>query len=181
MATVAAKKFRELILYICLKSELDAAFGLVKLYKDLFFADLDAYRNIGHTITGQTYQKLPQGPAPRRAKPVLREMQRADELVIRERAVWSYVQQRPFALREPDLGLFDEREIAITDDVIARYADASAASISDASHDFLGWQLADIGEDIPFSVAFVNLRPLTDEERAYALTLDNLPDYVRKR
>ena len=57
-------KFRELIVYICKKSEGDPTFGAVKLNKILYYADFAAYRILGKPITGAQYQKLREGPAP---------------------------------------------------------------------------------------------------------------------
>jgi hypothetical protein len=57
-------------LLIATRSEGDEPFGAVKLNKLLFYADFFAYVKFGECITGQEYQKLAQGPAPRRMLPV---------------------------------------------------------------------------------------------------------------
>ena len=65
-------KLEALIGYIAEQSEGDRHFGLTKLNKMLWFIDLEAYRSLGETVSEQTYQKLPEGPAPRRMLPVLK-------------------------------------------------------------------------------------------------------------
>ena len=79
------EKLRGLILHICIRSEDDEAFGAVKLNKLLFFSDFLAFVRLGKAITGQEYQKLDHGPAPRRMLLVIREMERSG--VIRQRNV----------------------------------------------------------------------------------------------
>ena len=69
------EKLRELVLYIAEQSECDSAFGMTKLNKLLFFSDFQAYLSTGNAITGEEYQKLPNGPAPRKILPVMQSMQ----------------------------------------------------------------------------------------------------------
>ena len=60
-------KFRGLILYAAHRARQyeDPFFGAVKLNKTLFFSDFFGFRQLGRSITGATYQKLSEGPAPR--------------------------------------------------------------------------------------------------------------------
>src|SRR5258708_19742785 len=60
------RKLAELILFISERSEGDPRFGAGKLNKLLFYSDFGAYRLFGKSITGQQYQNLSNGPAPRR-------------------------------------------------------------------------------------------------------------------
>src|SRR5665811_1099589 len=64
------RKFTELLLYVADRLRADRAGGATKLNKVLFFADFAHVRRTGAPITGAADQKLPQGPAPRRLKPV---------------------------------------------------------------------------------------------------------------
>src|SRR2546430_4752145 len=105
------QKLAELILYIATLSEGDPRFGAVKLNKLLFFADFQAYLRFGKPITGQEYQKLEFGPAPRRLPPVLEELKRAGDVAVRVHDYYGHNQQRVFALREADLSLFTAAEV----------------------------------------------------------------------
>jgi hypothetical protein len=71
------KKLKELILYISQKCASDPNFGAIKLNKILYFSDFASFAHYGEPITGAEYQKLEQGPAPRRMVPVRNEMQRS--------------------------------------------------------------------------------------------------------
>ena len=58
-------RFVELMAFIARGSIADPTFGAVKLNKILYYADFSAYRMFGQPLTGATYFKLQEGPAPR--------------------------------------------------------------------------------------------------------------------
>jgi hypothetical protein len=166
------RKFRELILYVARKSESDPGFGATKLNKILFFCDFLAYRAFGESITGHRYQKLEHGPAPRALKPILKKMEKAGECVFVERDHFGYPQTRIVARREPDFSLFSAKEIDLIGSVIEELRDSNATQVSELSHQFIGWQVARMKEDIPYSTVFLGTpRPLTQEEIEYGQQL----------
>ncbi len=59
-----AEKFKELIVYVAEQCADDPTFGPIKLNKILFYSDVAAYRELGEPITGATYRKFDEGPAP---------------------------------------------------------------------------------------------------------------------
>src|SRR4051794_3864926 len=87
-------KLRELIIYISERCETDPRFGAVNLNKILFYSDFVAYGKTGKSITGQPYQRLKQGPAPKRLLPVRREMMDTD-LAIKKADYYGRQQERP--------------------------------------------------------------------------------------
>ncbi len=165
-------KLRELVLHIASQSEDDVHFGAVKLNKLLFYADFIAYRKFGRPITGAEYQKLDHGPCARPLKPLLQRMEAEKAVAEQVTDRWGYPQKRTIALREPILGKFSPEEIALVDSIIKTCRVRNARSMSDLSHNFVGWQLAKIGESIPYSVALVSRRKPTESERAYGRTLE---------
>lgn len=174
-------KFRELILYICRRSEGDANFGLTKLNKLLWFTDMAAFLSRGTSVTGMQYIKLPYGPVPAEYEATIRDMERSRQLAVRVENRYGYPQKRLLALVEPNLDAFTADEIALVDDFIHRYWNYNGSEMSHLSHEHLGWQLAEIGETIPFEVGFVEQPLLTLEERAYARELTRLPEYMSCR
>ena len=165
-------KFGELILYIARKSESDPNFGATKLNKLLWLADFVAYGRFSVPITGQEYQKLERGPAPRRLLPISKRLIERTEAAIQQRDVFGHVQHRIVALREADLSEFSGAEIALVDRIISDCWPKRASDISDDSHIFPGWKAAKIGETIPYATAFLSSRKLTEKERQYGLTID---------
>jgi hypothetical protein len=171
-STRSNNRFRELILYVARETESDPRCGKTKLYKILFYADFWAFSKLGHSITGEEYQKLKNGPAPRQALPVLNAMIRDRHCAWAERDYFGKRQQKLLALREPDLSQFSGEEIAIVQDVIRMLWSLDASAVSDLSHRFMGWQLAAEGETIPYStVALGEPRPPTLQEIEYGRQL----------
>lgn len=167
-----ADKLRELVLHISRQSEGDPCFGAVKLNKILFYADFLAYRRFGQPITGAEYQKLEHGPAPRQLKPLHERMKREGTIAVRKAEFGGYTQHRTLALREPILGKFTSEEIALVDSVIKQFWGQNASDVSDYSHRFIGWQLANVGETIPYSLALLTRRDPTEKERQHGLKLE---------
>ena len=165
-------KMREAILYVCVASQADEAFGSVKLNKLLFYTDFQAYLRRGKSVTGQEYQKLKNGPAPRVMLPLLEQMKRDGELAIANTTFRGWRQKRPLALRDPNLSSFTADEIAEIDQVLRQFLHYTATQISNLSHDFQGWKLAKEGETIPYSSALLRHEELTDHERQWAQELD---------
>lgn len=170
----STKKFKELILYISWKSETDESFGAIKLNKILFFADFMAYARYGKSISGQEYQKLLHGPAPRRLVPVRRELEESGDLAIRIHNFFGQSQKKTFALRMAELGLFSPDEIALVDEVIEECQKWNGKDVSDVSHNFVGWRVVGKGETIPYKTALIGSRALTDGERQYGASLTDL-------
>src|SRR5690348_13615566 len=75
-------KLRELILYVCLRSEGDQWFGKTKLNKLLYFIDTEAFKQTGKTISGQAYIKKQFGPVPDGMESVLRSLTDTHTLAI---------------------------------------------------------------------------------------------------
>lgn len=174
-------KMRELILFIAEKSEGDRSFGATKLNKLLFFADFSAYLQFGEAITWHRYQKLKKGPAPRALLPIIDEMKESGELKITERAHFGLKQKRAIALRSADLSAFSAPEVDLVNEIIESCWGKSASEISEDSHQFIGWQLAEENEDIPYEVALVGDRPIGDKERKFGFKYEKIArEFVKK-
>ncbi|MEX2139770.1 MAG: Panacea domain-containing protein [Pirellulales bacterium] len=159
-------KFRELVLFICQRSEGDPQFGATKLNKLLFYSDFLAFRKLGKAITWHRYQRLPQGPAPRALLPLLADMEAAGDIARGERNYFGRVQKRTFALRDARLEEFTADEIALVSELIRDCWGKNATEISLMSHRFRGWKMAEDGEDIPYETVLVQFQRPRDTDRA---------------
>jgi len=172
---MASDRFKELILYISQESEFDPNFGATKLNKILFFCDFLAYRAYGKSISGKRYFKLPHGPAPRALRPAVSELVAEGACIEVERSHFGRPQKRIVIQREADVEVFSATEVALIGRVIRALWDNSAQEVSQLSHHFLGWQLADLQEDIPYETVYLgdpSEFTLTDEEIAYGQHLE---------
>jgi hypothetical protein len=157
------KKLKELILYIAFRSGDDPRFGAVKLNKILFFADFEAYRRLGESITGATYQHLDEGPAPRALVPLRDELLAEEAIRVSRREYFGSEQQRIEPLRTPKLDLFSIAELEIVEEVIRELWQLNAKQVSELSHYEPAWQLTRSGEDIPYTAAWLSSEPITPE------------------
>jgi hypothetical protein len=168
------EKFKELILYLADKSTGDNPFGATKLNKLLFYADFIAYLQLGTGITNQRYQKLENGPAPRALIPVTSKMEARGEIAYRTENYYGKPKKRLVPLRDPDLSAFSDEEVELVNRIIAEFWGKNAAAMSSFSHEFIGWQLAKIGEDIPYEVVFVRSRQANKKMEKYGASLESL-------
>jgi len=149
------KKFTELVLYVASKLEGDPEGGAVKLNKALWWAETAHLRMHGRSISGARYQKLPQGPAPRRLLPVRAVLVQAGEAELQQGWYRGYRQDRLIPRRPADLSVLTAEELEIVDQVLETIRGKTAAELSAMSHDEMGWKMVDIGEDIPLSSAYL--------------------------
>lgn len=152
-------KFQGVMLYASGRAlnDGDQYFGAVKLNKLLYYADFISFQRHSTPITGATYQKLREGPAPKellRQRDILVDSQKAEIKPVR---VFNYVQNRllPKTDIEPS-NWFSDDEIAIIDEVIAEFKGKTAAQVSEMSHKEAGWVMAKEGEVIPYETALLD-------------------------
>lgn len=156
-----SEKFRSLILYIAQKSVEDRWFGAVKLNKILYYCDFTAFLMLRRSITGATYQRLPEGPAPRELLAERQAMLDEGLLTMETVRVISYVQHRlvPTNFDEDISQSFSLDELEIIDEVIEELSDMTAAEVSNMSHHEIGWIAASNFEDIPYETAWLAPKP----------------------
>src|ERR1700756_5033063 len=161
-AVADERKLAELILYISQKCANDPTFGAVKLNKILCYSDFLFYAYNDRGITNVEYQKLPNGPAPRRLIPVRERLIQNGELAVQEVALKSgQTQKRTVNLRKPNLDIFSGTEIATVDRVIESMENVTAENVSEMSHTLVGWLVVDEGETIPYNTIYFANPPLT--------------------
>lgn len=137
-----------------------------KLNKLLFFSDFRAYERLGASISGQVYQKQVFGPTPKSFMPTVRKLEKEKTCAWKESRWHSKPMKRLVAFREPDLGIFRQEEIDLVRGVVQELWDYDGSQISEKSHRFAGWQAADLREEIPYGMVFVDdARPLSPRRR----------------
>lgn len=159
LPTFDPEKFQNLMLYASDRAvkDGDQYFGAVKLNKLLYYVDFISFQRFGTPITGATYQKLREGPAPRellRQREILVDTGKAE---IKPFRVFNYVQNRllPTSTVVPSKW-FSPDELTVIDEVIAEFEGMTAAQVSEMSHKEAGWVMADEGEVIPYETALLD-------------------------
>lgn len=160
-------KFQELILYIAHKSETDPNFGIIKLNKILYYADFNAFRLLGRSVTGAEYRKLTEGPAPAEMPPTRRAMLDQGLIKIESRNYFNSVIQRTVALRKPNTNLLTLEELLVADEAIWALKDMTERQAAALSREEIGWKAARHGETIPYQTAWLSADPLPQEAEEY--------------
>lgn len=150
------RKFRNLMLYLAYLSSEDPYFGAVKLNKMLYYCDFIAFSRLGKPITGATYQKLPEGPAPRQLLDERNVLIEQEEARLELRPHFAYMQHRLVPIPEDQSHLeaeFSAEEIGVITEVHSAMSQMTASDASELSHREVGWILANPREDIPYEMA----------------------------
>ena len=170
-----ADKFTEMVLHIAERLHNDRAGGATKLNKVLFFAEFTHLRRHHRVISGCVFQKLPHGPAPRQLLPVRHKLIASGAAELIEEDFLGRPQQRLVPARDANLDVFTDDEMQTIDDVLAQLEGMTGTQVSELSHQEPGWQLAETGETIPFSTAFL------DFPQHQTPTSERLSESVAKR
>jgi hypothetical protein len=167
-------RFDALVLYIAHRTQADPRFGRVKLARVLYYADLDAYREAGESITGGTYIRLPFGPFPQELEDAEQRLTRTGQVnLVYEVGEGEEKKIIPSpGVRSPDLQGFGyaDWQIMVVDNYIKMIAAMTATEVSDQTHREAGWIVAEkTGRTISYAAAFVPNRPPTNVEVNRAL------------
>jgi Protein of unknown function (DUF4065) len=151
----ATARLRELIIYISARSINDRMYGVTKLNKILWWADLWAFGVHQRPITGATYVRLPQGPVPDGIDMLRSEMEENRDIAISPVEHYGRVRHRVIALRKANLSMFSGEEIAIVDMVIQDSDGLNATNVSKRSHGRM-WDALPHRHRMPYESVFIS-------------------------
>jgi hypothetical protein len=105
-----------------------------------------------------TYHKMDFGPAPRGLLPVQEELIKAQDAELLRRTSFPNREEKRLIAKRPAVldDLFTAEQIALVDEVIEELTPWTAADVSRATHEHLGWLLAEYAEDIPYYTVFLD-------------------------
>ncbi len=152
------EKLGELLIYASGKLLDDPTGGATKINKILYYSELSHVRSHGVPITGVAYRKLPQGPAPRQLVPVRDRLIENGDVILREDEYFGRPLHRLVPLRPQRVDSLSQEEMATVDEVIKALWGKTAGEVSGMSHRELGWNMVEMGEDIPLSTAYLPRR-----------------------
>lgn len=152
------EKFKELLVYVASRTGDDEMCGDMKLNKILYFADVTAFRRTGQPITGATYQHEKRGPIARALLKARRDLEGQRRVRTCEREYGGYRQTATEATGELRPGVLSDAELAIADEVIARFKDFDGGAMETVAHDEPGWRMTKEGERIPYRLSLLAKR-----------------------
>ena len=156
-------RLAELILHISEACEDDPTFGATKLNKILWWADFLSFARHGQAITGVEYQRLKNGPAPKRLVPVRARLVGNGDIVVQERSVFKRTQKRIVPMRKANYTLFTAKQIALVDEMISDLWGDNAITVSEQSHG-KAWEIARDRQSIPYESIFLSDEPTAPQD-----------------
>ena len=119
---------------------------------------------VGKPITGETYVKRQHGPVPKHILLVIDELV-TDGKIARGRVDnFVYLKNEYIALLPAEKNIFSGSEVAVIDDAFNHVCiENTAKSISEETHGVI-WQLAEMGEEIPYHAVFASTVGEVDED-----------------
>jgi len=148
-------KFETVLLYILNECKDLPNVGKTVLFKLLYFIDFDSYELREKSITGETYCKLPRGPAPEHFESIITGLKKKNAIKEERILVGPDIEQHHFhALIKSDLKLLDGEELKIINNVIQKLSSMNARQISAYSHGDLPWRATPSNEVIDYNLVF---------------------------
>ena len=163
------EKFKNLIHYVIWKIANREGFGATKLYKVLWFSEGRQFILTGNPIAGAEYIREKHGPVPKLGMVIREELQQEGRIQQWKDRRFNFETWRFKSLKVPPSDALTNDEKKVVDYWIKHIdEDHTADSISDESHD-LGWEIAKMGEVLPFHAILARrLREPTEEELDWA-------------
>ncbi len=137
------ERFRALARYLASRSQADPAFDRVKLANLLYHCDFFAYEQLGDSITGATYTKLPEGPWPERLDTELNRIEDRDE--------------------DADGSAFTEAEASVIEQALQMLRDRDASGNETPTHIEAISRYVDDGDAIAYNLVLVSTEPPSPE------------------
>lgn len=150
-------KFGELVLLLAERSSDDPRMSRVKLNKLLYRADFEAFRVLGHSITGATYVRGEHGPMAAELPSAEKRLRERGSLVWRTEQAGPYQQKVPVAQKGADRAQFTDDELQVIEAALAELAPHGGKGASEWSHEqSAGWNLVRDNQPIPYETAFIS-------------------------
>jgi len=154
MAKINQKKYKNLILFFANKIK-NGTLGKLKMLKLLYFLDFDFFEKYGKSVSGDDYLRFDNGPVPRMAEKILKEMN-GTEIKITKRKIADglFAQQRIEPLRLYDLKVFSKEELLMMEEVADKWEKFSGTEMKNASHGEAPWIATKPNELIDYNLTY---------------------------
>lgn len=140
MATkIHQAKYRNAILFFAHRIQ-NGTLGKLKLMKLLYYLDFDFFEKNGRSVTGDEYLRFENGPVPRMAEKILKQMEGRDIKISKRKIADGYRDQLHVeALTAFDVGVFEKEEILLLEELASKWERFSGAEMKNATHGEAPW------------------------------------------
>lgn len=148
------KKYKNTILFFANKIQ-NNTLGKLKMMKLLYFLDFDFFEKYGKSITGDEYLRFENGPVPRMAEKILKEMTGEDIKITREKLGVGYNdRQRIEPLKSFEMDIFSKEELMMMEDIADKWEKFSGVEMKNASHGEAPWIATKPNDVIDYNLAY---------------------------
>ena len=152
--TFNLEKFKNILHYIIKECGDNPNVGRTVLYKLLYFSDFNFFEIYETKLTGESYKKLPHGPAPIHFPIAINELVKEEKILeTTEPNYFGGLQYNYSSLKDPVMDL-KEKELEVIDDVIEKLSHMNANQISGYSHGDIPWRATNDYEIIKYAYVF---------------------------
>lgn len=154
MVKINEKKYRNAILFFAKKIQ-NGTLGKLKMMKLLYYLDFDFFEKYGRSVTGDEYLRFDNGPVPRMAEKILKEMKDKEIKIITHKVAEGYNdQQRIEANEDFDLNVFDKEELIMLEEVANKWEKFTGTEMKTASHGEAPWISTKPNDVIDYNLAY---------------------------
>ncbi len=154
MAKINEKKYKNAIIFFAKKIQ-NGTLGKLKLMKLLYYLDFDFFEKYGHSVTNDEYLRFENGPVPRMAEKILKEMDGKD-IKITKRKIKEGLndQQHIEASVDFDINVFTREELLMLEEVASKWEKFTGAEMKMATHGEAPWISTKSNEVIDYNLAY---------------------------
>lgn len=154
MVKINEEKYKNVILFFANKIK-NGTLGKLKMMKLLYFLDFDFFEKYDKSITGDEYLRFENGPVPRMAEKILKEMQGKEIKISNVKIAKGYNdQQRIEPLKSFDLKLFSKEELLMMEEIAEKWEKFSGTEMKNASHGEAPWIAAKPNDVIDYNLSY---------------------------
>lgn len=147
-------KFKQVLHYIIHNCGCVPNVGKTVLWKILYFSDFDFYELFEEQMTGETYYKLPHGPAPGDFDTAIDDLTNEGKVQAVDSKYGGYDQKRYISCNKPDVSLLNATELQHIENTISKYSHMNATQVSAISHADLPYIATNDNEPIKYELVF---------------------------
>lgn len=148
------EKFKQTLHYIISSCGVRDNVGKTVLYKLLYFSDFNFYEIYEEKMTGEDYRKIERGPAPLHFDIAVKELEQENKINHEIKSFAGYPQNRYSSIKEPNLDLLNDNEIAVISEAINQCGHMHAKAISSYSHKDMPYKATEPMDIIDYELVF---------------------------
>lgn len=154
MVKINEEKYKNLVLFFASKIK-NGTLGKLKIMKLLYFLDFDYFEKYGKSISGDEYLRFDNGPVPRMAEKILKEMDGKD-IKITKKKIGSGLndQQLINGLKDFNINLFSKEELLMMEETASKWEKFSGSEMKNASHGEAPWIATKPNDVIDYNLAY---------------------------